>query len=76
MDPGHPESPDRLRAVYQMLEEEQMRGGFGRRNRSRPGYAKSWRTSHTSGTSNLVALRPGKPHVRLGRRYLYLCQVL
>jgi acetoin utilization deacetylase AcuC-like enzyme len=26
MDPGHPESPERLRAIYQMLEEEEMRG--------------------------------------------------
>jgi acetoin utilization deacetylase AcuC-like enzyme len=26
MDPGHPESPERLKIIYRMLEEEEMKG--------------------------------------------------
>ena len=28
MDPGHPESPERLKAIYRMLEEDGMKGKF------------------------------------------------
>ena len=28
MDPGHPESPERLRVIYKMLEEAEMKGPF------------------------------------------------
>ncbi len=36
MDPGHPESPERLREIYQMIEEEEMRGRLLGKVKPRP----------------------------------------
>jgi acetoin utilization deacetylase AcuC-like enzyme len=65
MDPGHPESPDRLRAVYQMLEEEQMRGLWLEEIGPRPATREELETIHTPAYIDLVASTAGKPHVRL-----------
>ena len=65
MDPGHPESPDRLRAVYQMLEEEQMRGLWLEEISPRPATREELETIHTPAYIDLVASTAGKSHVRL-----------
>jgi acetoin utilization deacetylase AcuC-like enzyme len=65
MDPGHPECPDRLRAVYQMLEEEQMRGLWLEEISPRPDTREELETIHTSAYIDLVASTAGKPRVRL-----------
>ena len=45
MDPGHPESPERLRAIYQMLEEKEMKGQFELISPARPPGRSSWQST-------------------------------
>jgi acetoin utilization deacetylase AcuC-like enzyme len=65
MDPGHPESPERLQAIYQMIEEEEMRGRFLGKVRPRSATHEEIEMIHTPSYVDLVASTAGKPYVRL-----------
>jgi acetoin utilization deacetylase AcuC-like enzyme len=65
MDPGHPESPERLREIYQMLEEEEMKGRFLGKVKPRPATREEIEMVHSSAYIDLVASTAGKPYVRL-----------
>jgi acetoin utilization deacetylase AcuC-like enzyme len=64
MDPGHPESPERLRAIYQMLEEEEMKGRF-EAVKPRAATREELEMIHTPAYIDLIASTAGKPHFRL-----------
>lgn len=64
MDPGHPESPERLRVIYKMLEEPEMKG-FLEEVKSRPATREELEMIHTPAYIDLVAKTAGKPHYRL-----------
>ena len=65
MDPGHPESPERLREIYQMLEEEEMRGRLLGKVKPRPSTREELERVHSPAYIDLVASTAGKPYVRL-----------
>jgi acetoin utilization deacetylase AcuC-like enzyme len=65
MDPGHPESPERLREIYQMLEEEEMRGRSLGKVRPRPATREEIEMVHSPAYIDLIASTAGKPSVRL-----------
>jgi len=65
MDPGHPESPERLGEIYQMIEEEEMRGRFLGKVRPRPATRKEIEMVHSPAYIDLVASTADKPYVRL-----------
>jgi acetoin utilization deacetylase AcuC-like enzyme len=65
MDPGHPESPERLREIYQMLEEEEMRGRPLGKVKPRLATRAEIEMVHSSAYVDLVASTAGKPFVRL-----------
>jgi acetoin utilization deacetylase AcuC-like enzyme len=64
MDPGHPESPERLRAIYQMLEEDEMKGRFEGVN-PRAATREELEMIHSPRYIDLIASTAGKPHFRL-----------
>lgn len=64
MDPGHPESPERLRVIYKMLEEPEMRG-FLEEIRPRPATREEIELVHTPSYIDQVAQTSGKPYYRL-----------
>jgi acetoin utilization deacetylase AcuC-like enzyme len=64
MDPGHPESPERLRAIYQMLEEEEMKGHF-EAVKPRSATREELEMIHSSRYIDLIASTAGKPYFRL-----------
>ena len=64
MDPGHPESPERLRVIYQMLEENAMRGLF-EMVKPRAATREELEMNHTPAYIDLVSSTAGKPHFRL-----------
>jgi len=64
MDPGHPESPERLRAIYQMLEEEEMKGQF-EAVKPRAATREELETIHSPRYIDLIASTAGKPYFRL-----------
>jgi acetoin utilization deacetylase AcuC-like enzyme len=64
MDPGHPESPERLRAIYQMLEEEEMKGQF-EAVKPRGATRAELEMIHSSHYIDLIASTAGKPYFRL-----------
>ena len=64
MDPGHPESPERLRAIYQMLEEEEMKGQF-EAVKPRAATREELEMIHTPAYIDLIASTAGKPYFRL-----------
>jgi acetoin utilization deacetylase AcuC-like enzyme len=64
MDPGHPESPERLRAIYQMLEEEEMKNQF-EAVKPRAATRKELEMIHSSAYIDLIASTAGKPYSRL-----------
>jgi acetoin utilization deacetylase AcuC-like enzyme len=64
MDPGHPESPERLRVIYQMLEEKEMKGIF-ESVKPRPATREELERIHNSSYIDLVASTAGKPYYRL-----------
>jgi acetoin utilization deacetylase AcuC-like enzyme len=64
MDPGHPESPERLRAIYQMLEEEEMKNQF-EAVKPRAATRKELEMTHSSAYIDLIASTAGKPYFRL-----------
>jgi acetoin utilization deacetylase AcuC-like enzyme len=65
MDPGHPESPERLREIYQMLEEEEMRGRSLGKVKPRPATREEIEMVHSPAYIDLIASTAGKPYVRL-----------
>ena len=65
MDPGHPESPERLRAIYQMLEEEEMRGRPLGKVKPRPATREELEMVHSPAYIDLIASSAGKPYFRL-----------
>ncbi len=64
MDPGHPESPERLRAIYQMLEEEEMKGQF-EAVKPRAATREELEMIHSPAYIDLIASTAGKPYFRL-----------
>ncbi len=65
MDPGHPESPERLGVIYQMLEEEEMKGRPLEKVNPRPATRQELEAVHSPAYIDLIASTAGKPHFRL-----------
>ncbi len=64
MDPGHPESPERLRVIYKMLEEAEMKNLF-QMVKPRAATREELEMIHSSAYIDLVASTAGKPYFRL-----------
>jgi acetoin utilization deacetylase AcuC-like enzyme len=64
MDPGHPESPERLRVIYQMLEEKEMKGHV-ELVKPREATREELLAIHSADYIDLVASTAGKSHYRL-----------
>jgi acetoin utilization deacetylase AcuC-like enzyme len=64
MDLGHPESPERLRAIYQMLEEKEMKG-LVESVTPRAATREELEMNHTPKYIDLIASTAGKPYYRL-----------
>jgi acetoin utilization deacetylase AcuC-like enzyme len=64
MDPGHPESPERLIAIYKMLEETGMKGRFEAVT-PRAATREELEMIHAPAYIDLVASTAGKPYYRL-----------
>jgi len=64
MDPGHPESPERLKVMYQMLEEKEMKGLF-ESVIPRAATREELEMNHTLKYIDLIASTAGKPYFRL-----------
>lgn len=64
MDPGHPESPERLRVIYKMLEEPEMKN-FLKLIPPRPATREELELVHTPAYIDQVAKTAGKPYFRL-----------
>lgn len=64
MDPGHPESPERLKAIYRMLEEEEMKGWL-QEVTPRRATREELEAIHSPSYVDQVASTAGKPHYRL-----------
>jgi acetoin utilization deacetylase AcuC-like enzyme len=64
MDPGHPESPERLRVIYKMLEEAEMKNLF-QMVKPRAATREELGMIHSSAYIDLVASTAGKPYFRL-----------
>jgi acetoin utilization deacetylase AcuC-like enzyme len=65
MGMGHPESPDRLRVLYQMLAEEEMRGQYCEGIIPRPATREELELIHTPSYIDLIASTAGKSHFQL-----------
>jgi len=65
MDPGHPESPERLKDIYHMLEEEEMRGRPLWKVKPRPATREEIEMVHSPSYIDLIASTADKSHVRL-----------
>ncbi|OGP76913.1 MAG: histone deacetylase [Deltaproteobacteria bacterium RBG_16_50_11] len=64
MDLGHPESPERLKVIYRMLEEEEMKGLY-ELVKPRAATRGELEMNHTPAYIDLIASTAGKPHTRL-----------
>ena len=64
MDPGHPESPERLIAIYKMLEEPEMKERFAAVN-PRAATREELEMIHSPSYIDLVASTAGKRYYRL-----------
>ena len=64
MDPGHPESPERLRVIYKMLEEGEMKSLF-QMVKPRAATREELEMIHSPAYIDLVASTAGKPYFRL-----------
>jgi len=62
MDPGHPESPERLKAIYDMLEEAEDKGLPLVRIKPRPATREELATTHSPSYIDRIAATAGKPH--------------
>ena len=65
MDPGHPESPERLREIYQGIEEEEMKGRVLAKVKPRAATREELEMVHSPAYIDLIASTAGKPYVRL-----------
>jgi len=65
MDPGHPESPERLKVIYEMLEEEKLKGQWLEEVNPRSATRKELETIHSPAYIDLVASTAGKAYFRL-----------
>jgi len=65
MDPGHPESPERLRDIYQGIEEEEMKGRVLAKVKPRAVTREELEMVHSPAYIDLIASTAGKPYVRL-----------
>jgi acetoin utilization deacetylase AcuC-like enzyme len=64
MDMGHPESPERLKVIYQMLEEKEMKN-LVESVTPRAATREELEMNHTSKYIDLIASTAGKPYYRL-----------
>jgi acetoin utilization deacetylase AcuC-like enzyme len=64
MDPGHPESPERLKIIYQMLEEAEMKNLY-QLVQPRAATREELETIHSPAYIDLVASTAGKSYYRL-----------
>ena len=64
MDRGHPESPERLRVIYEMLEEKEMKGWL-QHVEAREATREEVEAIHSPEYIDLVASTAGKPYFRL-----------
>jgi len=64
MDPGHPESPERLKVIYQMLEDPEMKGVL-QEVKPRMANREELEMNHTPKYIDLIASTAGKPYYRL-----------
>jgi acetoin utilization deacetylase AcuC-like enzyme len=64
MDPGHPESPERLRVIYKMLEEPEMKNLF-QSVKPRVATREELEMIHSPHYIDLIAQTSGKPYYRL-----------
>jgi acetoin utilization deacetylase AcuC-like enzyme len=64
MDVGHPESPERLRVIYKMLEEAEMKG-LPEMVKPRAATREELEMIHAPAYIDLVASTAGKPYFRL-----------
>src|SRR5512135_2804528 len=65
MDPGHPERPERLKVIYEMLEDEGKKGLRLINVKPRPATREELETTHSPAYIDRIASTAGKPHFRL-----------
>jgi acetoin utilization deacetylase AcuC-like enzyme len=65
MDPGHPESPERLKVIYEMLEDEGKKSLQLIKVPPRPATREELETTHSPAHIDRIASTAGKPHFRL-----------
>jgi len=65
MDPGHPERPERLSVIYEMLEQEEKKDLKLIKVKPRPATREELETTHSSAYIDRVASTAGKLHCRL-----------
>jgi acetoin utilization deacetylase AcuC-like enzyme len=65
MDPGHPERPERLKVIYEMLEEEEEKDLQLIKVKPRLAIREELETIHSSAYIDRVASTAGKLHFRL-----------
>jgi acetoin utilization deacetylase AcuC-like enzyme len=64
MDPGHPESPERLRAIYKMLDESEIKKNL-QLIQPRPATRSELEMVHSPSYIEMVSQTAGKPYYRL-----------
>ncbi|MGB9629391.1 MAG: histone deacetylase, partial [Thermodesulfobacteriota bacterium] len=64
MDPGHPENPERLRVIYKMLQEPDIKNLF-EMVKPREATREELEMVHAPSYINLIASTSGKPYYRL-----------
>jgi len=65
MDPGHPERPERLKVIYEMLEDEEKKNLRLINVKPRPATREELETTHSPAYIDRIASTAGKPHFRL-----------
>ena len=65
MDPGHPESPERLKVIYEMLEDEEKKSLRLFKVPPRPATREELETTQSPAHIDRIASTSGKPHFRL-----------
>jgi acetoin utilization deacetylase AcuC-like enzyme len=65
MDPGHPESPERLKVIYEMLEDEEKKSLQLIKVTPRPATQEELETTHSPAHIDRIASTAGKAHFRL-----------
>jgi acetoin utilization deacetylase AcuC-like enzyme len=65
MDPGHPECPERLKVIYEMLEDEEKKSLRLINVTPRPATREELETTHSPAHIDRIASTAGRPHFRL-----------